>query len=151
MGLRPSLYLAGPMLGLLVVEAVEWRRYVQSRFHDLGIDAFSPMRGYNISADTHLENGDPTDPMHTPHGLVARDRFDVTNRDLLFVNFLGSKEISVGTVMEIAWADLARKPIVIAAEPDNIHTRHAMLSEVSSYIVPDMEEAITIAYKLLLP
>ena len=69
---------------------------------------------------------------------ATRDRFDATRCDLLFVNLLGAKETSIGTVMEIAWADLLRKPIVLAIEPEgNIHD-HGMIKEAIGFRVPSL-------------
>jgi hypothetical protein len=37
---------------------------------------------------------------------MTRDRFDATRCDVLLVNLLGAERVSIGTMMEVAWADL---------------------------------------------
>lgn len=52
--------------------------------------------------------------------------------------------------MEIAWADAWRKPVVLVMENANIHD-HAMIREVSGFIVPDLDEAIRAVTAILSP
>lgn len=150
---RPSVYLAGPITGLSFGAAQDWREYAIQYFTDLGIDAFSPLRGkYYLNGEKELKDSyaQTVSPLSTPHAIVTRDRFDTTSRDLLLVNFLGATKVSIGTVMEIAWADMLRKPIILVMEAGNVHT-HSMLTEVSGYIVTDLDEALDVAAKVLLP
>ena len=151
MGLRPSVYLAGPITSLSFGEATDWRAYAMRMLSDSGIDAFSPLRAKTyLSKENNIKDHYDSNPLSTAHGIVTRDRFDTMHRDLILVNFIGATKVSIGTVMEIAWADACRKPIVIAMEKGNVH-EHAMLTEVSGYIVDDLDEAIEIACKVLLP
>lgn len=69
---------------------------------------------------------------------------------MILVNFLGAKKVSIGSVMEITWADAWRKPIIIVMEKDNVHA-HAMIKEVAGFIVSDLDEAIAIAIAVLSP
>ena len=66
----------------------------------------------------------------------------------MFVNFLGALEVSIGTVMEISWATLLRKPVVIVAEPNNIHL-HPMVRESTAFIVPTLEDGIEVTVEVL--
>ncbi len=80
--------------------------------------------------------------MSSPRGIMTRDRFDATRCDALLVNLLGAARVSIGTVMEIAWADACRTPIVVAMEPaGNVH-EHAMIAEAIGFRVPTLAEAI---------
>ncbi|KPK54153.1 MAG: hypothetical protein AMS22_06220, partial [Thiotrichales bacterium SG8_50] len=81
-------------------------------------------------------------------GIMTRDRFDCTRCDLLVVNFLGATKVSIGTVMEIAWADLKRIPIIVISEDDNIHN-HGMISEATGFRVESVETALTVAEAIL--
>lgn len=62
---------------------------------------------------------------------------------MLLVNFLGAKEVSIGSVMEIAWANSFRKPIALVMEKSNPHN-HSMIRRVSDFIASDLNEAIEI-------
>jgi nucleoside 2-deoxyribosyltransferase len=153
MSRRPSVYLAGPITGLSFGEATDWREYAIQQLSAAGIDAFSPLRAKTyLKQESNLADQYSFNPLSTAHGIVTRDLFDAMGRDLLLVNFLGATKVSIGTVMEIAWADACRKPIVIAMEPGKVNPHeHSMLTEVSGYIVPTLDEAIYIAIKVLLP
>jgi len=138
------LFLAGPLTGISWEESLAWRQYVAGKLPP-SIRAYSALRGKNyLAGETLLQDAYEEYPLSSQKGITSRDRMDVTRCDLLFVNFLGAKRVSIGTVMEIAWADMLRKPILIVMEKDNIHG-HGILKEVASYIVSDLDEGIKIA------
>jgi hypothetical protein len=85
----------------------------------------------------------PEHLLSTPQGTITRDRYDVARCDALFVNFLNSEAVSIGTIMEMAWADAWRIPIILAMETRNIHD-HA-LRQVAGFITGDLDEAIQTA------
>lgn len=142
-------YLAGPITGLTYEGASDWREWVAARFPAY-IVAVSPLRGkdYLPRGTALADHYEPA--LSTTKGITTRDRFDVMRADLILVNFLGATRVSIGTVMEIAWADMLRKPIVVAMEPGNIH-EHGMLKESSGFIVPSLEEAIEVIKAVLDP
>lgn len=155
---KPSVYLAGPITGLTYDGGQDWREHAKDVLGWSGIDAFSPLRakqylreiGVLDSAGTADSKYLGLNAMSEPKGITTRDRFDCTGRDLVLVNFLGAERISVGTCIELGWADGARVPIVCAMEEDNIH-RHAMVNEVAGFIVPTLEEALDVCIAVLLP
>jgi hypothetical protein len=57
---------------------------------------------------------------------------------------LNSDEVSIGTVMEMAWADAWRIPIILAMAARNIHD-HAFVRQVAGFITADLDEAIQTA------
>jgi|SRR5215207_379507 len=158
--MRPSVYLAGPITGRTYDEGAEWRVDAFNTFYVRGIDAFSPLRMKKyLRAFGTLEGKDQdgqyayagAHPLSSDKGIMARDRNDVSRRDMVLANFLGCGErISIGTCVEIGWADAARKPIVLVMEDDNVH-RHAMIEEAAGFRVHTMEEAIEIVTAVLLP
>jgi len=103
--------------------------------------------------ETIDESGDltPEDRLRLMrHGrsIAARDRFDVMRCDLLIVNLLEKKAVSIGSVGEIFWADAYRKPVIMVREKNNIHT-HAMLDALVGWLVEGLDEAISTARTLL--
>jgi hypothetical protein len=64
------------------------------------------------------------------------------------VNFLGSRRVSIGSVMEIAWADAWRKPIVVVMDKGQLHD-HSMIREVAGFVCRDLDEAIGAAVMVL--
>lgn len=160
-----TLYLSGPITGLSYEGCTNWRQYVAKQLaHD--IVGISPLRGKEYLKTM------PTMPhtledvvMSSQRGIMARDRFDTMNTDALFANLLGvtwaelakaaeagdvrAIRASLGTVMEIAWADMLRKPIILVMEPeDNIHD-HPMIREAASYRVETLDEGVALANALL--
>ena len=86
--------------------------------------------------------------MTTQKGIVTRDRWDVTTSDVIIANFFEATNVSIGTVMEIAWADLERIPVIAIMEEGNLH-EHAMLNECIHYKVDTIDAAIDVARKIL--
>lgn len=144
-------YLAGPITGLTYADAQDWRDFakVQLAPH---IVALSPLRCKQyLSKETSLDAmGYSNHPLSSPKGITSRDRFDCQRADAIIFNFLGAKRVSVGTCVEIGWADAARRPMVAVMEKDNIH-HHAIVNDCVPYIVPTLSEAIEIVKAILLP
>jgi nucleoside 2-deoxyribosyltransferase len=95
------------------------------------------------------KTGNYKHPISTSKGITTRDRWDCTRCDVVLVNLLGTREISIGTVMEIAWADSARIPIVLVMEDKNPHD-HLILSQVAGFRVDNLEDGLDIVKALLL-
>ncbi|MGZ5095552.1 MAG: hypothetical protein ACXWCH_30925, partial [Burkholderiales bacterium] len=81
--------------------------------------------------------------------VMTRDRFDATRCDVLLVNLLGTTRVSIGTVMEIAWADAKRIPIVVAMEPQGNPHEHMMIAEAIGFRVPTLDEALHIVKAII--
>lgn len=151
--MRPLVYLAGPITGLTYDEATDWRNLVTEQFGIVGIKAISPLRRKDYLAGVgKIASGDEyrhLSALSTTKGILTRDRFDAMRCDVLLVNLLGAIEVSKGTVMEIAYADAVRKPIVCAIEESgNVH-EHAMVSEAISFRCATLEEAVHLTKAIL--
>jgi hypothetical protein len=141
---KKALFLAGPLTGISYRQAVGWRTYVESRL-PADIIAFSALRGKAYVADERvLKDTYPEHLLSTPQGTITRDRYDVSRCDALFVNVLKADRISIGTIMEMAWADAWRIPIILAMEEGNVHD-HAFVRQVAAFIAGDLDEAIQTA------
>jgi nucleoside 2-deoxyribosyltransferase len=152
-----TVYLAGPISGLGFDGCTEWRDSVIAILAEVGIKGLSPMRakeylrhaydavgGFSATCEEYAK----LSPLSGPRGIMTRDRFDATRCDVLLVNLLGADRISVGTVMEIAWADLCRTPIVCAMEPGNIH-EHAMVGEAIGFRCSSLGDAVHVVKAIL--
>jgi nucleoside 2-deoxyribosyltransferase len=148
--MKPSVYLAGPISGESFDAAEEWRLRIK-RALSPDIDAFSPLRAkVYLSQERQLADSYENYPLSSKRGIFTRDHFDSKRCDLLFVNMLGAKRVSIGTVMEIAWAHAYDKPIVLVMEQGNIH-EHAMLNEACPFRVDTLDEALFVTRAILLP
>lgn len=152
---NPNVYLAGPISGLTFAGCTSWRDHVSRELTAVGIKAFSPMRAKEYLAQLESISGHGNEYAHMgvlskARGVMTRDRFDAMRCDVLFVNLLGAERVSIGTCMEIAWADAKRTPIILAMEEaGNPHT-HMMIAEAVGFHVPTLEEAIHITKAILL-
>lgn len=147
-----AVYLAGPIAGLSYEEAVDWRGDARVLLGRHGIAAYSPMRGKaHLMGVEQLDSGHaPEHPVTTYRAIFDRDRFDVERCDVLLVNLLGADRLSIGTIMEMAWAHLLRKPVVLVIEPSgNPHDGHAMLSQCASFRVDSLGDALQIVRGIL--
>ena len=147
-------YLAGLIAGLSYGTATDWREKATSQLRPRGIAAFSPMRGKaHLIGVKELDSGHgPEHPLCAPRAVFDRDRFDVERADCLLVNLLGAQRISIGTVMEMAWAHLLRKPVVLVMEPaGNPHDGHALLAQCVSIRTHSLEHALSYVQGVLQP
>lgn len=151
-------YLAGPISGLTWNEATDWRQEVSNQLLRGGIKAISPLR-----AKVYLRECGPikdhyTDNdidvaaftnMSTPRGITTRDKFDCTRCSVIFVNLLGTTKVSIGTMIELGWANAHNIPVVLVIEEkDNIHD-HAMVNELTGFRVKTIEEGIKVVQAIL--
>jgi len=144
------IYLAGPISGLDFKESTDWRQYVIENLNP-AIQGLSPLRNKEYLKNEGSLGDQYSDwPLSTQRGIYARDRFDCHRADVVLVNLLGAKTVSIGTCMEIAWAAQNDTPIVLLMEEDNIHS-HSMLREACPFIVGDLDEAIGLVHALLVP
>lgn len=145
-GLR--VYLAGPITGTTYDGCTGWREHAAAVLAPHGLVGLSPMRGkdYLAAESTIADQYDET-VLSSQRGIMTRDRWDAHRTDILLVNLLGAERVSIGTVMEIAWADSVRAPIVLAMESGGLHD-HAMVREAAGFIVPTLDEALDIVVAL---
>ncbi len=145
------LYLAGPITGISYGASTDWRQYVMQNLpsHIIGV---SPMRAkHYLSHENKIADHYPDHALSSQEAITSRDRFDVTRSAAILVNLLGAEKVSIGSVMEIAWADLMRHPIILVMEKSgNIHD-HAMIRAVVGHRVYSLDEAIIIASAILSP
>ena len=141
---KKALFLAGPLTGISYSDALDWRKYVESKLPS-DVIAFSALRGKEyVAREAVLKDAYPEHLLSTPEGTITRDRYDVSRCDALLVNFLKADRVSIGTIMEMAWADARRTPIILAMEKGNIHD-HTFVRQVAGFITRDLDEAIQTA------
>lgn len=145
-------YAAGPMNGLMFEEALEWR-FLLSNLLEPDIQVLSPVRGKDFLAGKVIHSGDygNLNSLTTKKAITNRDRNDVMRADLIFVNFLGAKRISIGSIIEIGWADSNRIPIVLLMEKDGSNPHeHCMIREICPFVSDNFQEGVDITRYVLL-
>lgn len=144
-----TIYMAGPVKGLDYESATDWRTWFANKMSGLNVECLDPLRGKEeLQDETSIDRIEYDTPLSCPTGIYIRDRFDALRCDLLIVNLLGAEKPSLGSVMEIAWADALHKPIILVMEPGNIH-EHAMILGACGFRVQCLEEAVAVAIAVL--
>lgn len=139
-------YLAGPIRFTSYGEATGWRQEVAAILKACGVEPLSPMRGKEyLSKEKRINgpfaNGSYPHLLSTPAAINGRDRFDVMSSDVVLMNLLGAERVSIGTMIEVGWADAYRKPILLVDSNGSCHD-HAMVRQAASWITDDLYEAV---------
>jgi nucleoside 2-deoxyribosyltransferase len=140
-----KIYLAGPISGKGYNEVVSTYQSKIKMFKEWGYDVFCPMTGksYLRNEIEFKSHGLDEFPVSTNHAIFERDKWMVSQCDIVFADLSNSGErISIGTIMEIAWASLLGKHTVLVLPESNIH-KHAFVLEGADIIFPTREDAYT--------
>ncbi len=144
-----KVYLAGPISGLTFDEGQNWREDFRQAIHP-AIKAYSPLRGKDYLADKgNLEGSYDEFPLSSGKGITTRDRYDCMGSDLVIFNLLGAKKVSIGTMIELGWADAARVPAILIMEEGNVHS-HPMVDNTTHFRVTNVNDAIKLTEMILL-
>lgn len=146
------IYLAGPISGCDFEGCTDWREEFSGMVPN-SIQCLSPMRGKEfLRMQETIEGAYPElGPLATSRGIITRDFYDCTRCDIVLVNFLEAGDrVSIGTCMEIAWAYMGRKPLILVSQPNNIHN-HPMIAESTGFRVETLAEAARICKMVLWP
>jgi len=147
--MKPSVYLAGPIDGVSYEGCTDWREIAIEELAKSGIVGVSPMRDKLYSGDEITTDDYYKRVLSESRGIINRDRFDVLNCNLLLANFLGAEKVSIGTVMEIGWADLSRTPIIMVMEKEGNPHEHPMIREATGFRVETLESGLSVAKSIL--
>lgn len=148
-----KVYLAGPIAGLSWEAATAWRIRAKKQLNANGIEAYSPLRGREFEAlkgtrRIQSAHNAPHGILRTSRGVTTSDRFTLAWCDLVVLNLLYTSKVSIGSMVEIGWADANRIPLVVAMVEGNIHD-HPFVRECAGYIVEDVDDAIDVAVTVL--
>jgi len=147
MGL-PKVYMSGPMAGLTYEEGTEWREYVKDKLDGVA-NCLSPYRGKDYFRGQTIKNQEYTQVLSTPKAIKIRDQWDTMNADVVLLNLSNYQLFSIGSIIEVGWADAARVPVVAVIPSESEYFKHPILTQTCAYIVQDLDEAINIVKVLL--
>lgn len=136
-------YLFGPMTGQSYEDAVGWRRQAAEKLQEHGFTVLDPARGLMfLEPESTVKDSYGEDTTENKHTVFARDRFDSTRSDILLGNLKGATRVSIGSMMEMAWANLSNKFIVTVMEPEGNPHMHAFVRECSGAVMDSVEDAV---------
>lgn len=149
-----KVYLAGPITGLDYDGAQDWRRAAEEFLAAWDIEGMSPMRGkkyleaVGIIEATSYGQPDGEWALSSASGFTSRDHGDCMKADVILANFEGATRVSIGTVLEVAWAHAYRKQLIVVMDENNVHW-HAMIRELAGYVVPTLAQGLDIIPAIL--
>ena len=148
-----SVYLSGPISGLMYDEAaLGWRQQVGEILGAAGAIVFDPTK----LETEHLDSEGPISPLANQKSVMlnwksitTKDRFYVQETDVVLMNLLGASRVSIGSMLELGWADLLRKPVILVMEKEgNLHD-HAMVREMAGFHTDSLDQGVELIRTLL--
>lgn len=136
-------YLAGPIGAGGSEHNGPWRDEARAYLENKGLIVVEPLE----ASKYHLYEVDETDDT-VAKILTERDRRFSMESDYILANFTGSIARSIGTCIELGWADAAGTTIVTVLPDDDEHHRHPILESVSDYTVDKLSKACEIISSL---
>lgn len=136
-----KIYLAHPISGLSADQVFEYYQKSIEKLKD-SFEILYPMigKGY-LRTEIKFKAEGYNNPVSTNHAIKERDKWMVTQADVVFIDLTGSTIVSMGCCMELAWADLLGKHSIVVMEQGNIH-RHAFVIDCADIIFETWDEAI---------
>jgi nucleoside 2-deoxyribosyltransferase len=148
MGVLMRVYLARPITGCTYEEVVAYYVETIALLRGFGFEVLFPMCGKNyLRSETVFKSEGYVQPLSTNRAIVGRDRWMVKQSDIVLANLSGSRQVSIGTVCELAWAFDAGKHVLVVMELGNVH-EHAFVLEFADAIFETVDEALAYLGKL---
>ena len=154
-------YLAGRMSGLVHADAMDWRRVAEAQLADIDINVRSPMRWHEgqdrYSRLTHDGRSDAEAAVlientrragidyNDPAWPFKQDRTDILLSDMVFAMLRDPTNdhdhVSIGTVVEIAWAYELEIPIYAVTSEHSVYN-HMFIANMLTATAPSISELV---------
>jgi len=137
-----TVYCVHPISGLTPDEVFNYYNGIRSKLSAV-YDVLIPMTGkQSLRCEKEFRaEGMNNLPITTNHAIFERDRWMVTQADIIYANLMGATtKVSIGSMFELAWASLLGKYVVLAMDAESVH-RHAFVLEAADVIFTSAEEA----------
>ena len=133
-----TVYLAGPIEGISLKEATEWRETATSFFHGHQIHTLDPTRRKKFHDQPYTFN--------LARKIVQLDLQDIRNSNVVLLNLRArGKGKAWGSICELALASQQGKTVITVLEPGLVHPFVEVLSTEIHSTLEDALEA-TLAY-----
>jgi len=135
-------YLAGSISGQKAENVIDYFNSTKALLERAGFMVLNPMTAKDyFRNDIKFKAEGYKFPPSTNHAIFERDRWMVSQCDVLYCNLTMAKIVSIGSMMELAWGSLLGKHTVVAMQSDNVH-RHAFVLEAADIVWETHDEAI---------
>lgn len=142
-------YCARQITGCSYDEVVDYYEDTRDILQDMGYEVFVALCGKSyLRNEREFAATGYKQPLSTDHAIFQRDWWMCRKCDILLVNLLGATTVSIGTVMEMAWAADHGKHVILVMEENNIHN-HAFVKEAASVVYNKFEDALDYLKKLI--
>ena len=142
-------YMTGPIGGCSYDGATTWRKQFTEMLAGYNAKCLSPMRGKEyLAQETSIDDVEYDTASSCPKGVYTRDRWDSLRCDLMVANLADAECVSIGTMMEWAWADSQGTPIIMVMGGNNIHN-HILVKGGPGFRVNTLREAAELAKAIL--
>ncbi len=146
----PIVYLCGPMVGLTYDESNAWRMKADNFLGDHWIETLSPLRHLKPEDFDGVFTAEQYQTvMCSDRSITARDRLDVQRCDLMLANFEGVNRASMGSAIELGWADAYRKPVVGVITLGETPFDHPMIRDIVSWPCVTLDLALEVVVQVL--
>jgi nucleoside 2-deoxyribosyltransferase len=141
-----KIYIAHQISGLAFDQANDYFLQTAEILADYGYDVLSPMTGKGYlrpdakTDEEVLQSVGYLFPSATDHAIFERDRWMVTQADIVYVNLEDMERVSIGCLMELAWASLLGKHTVIVV--NTAIYKHCFVKEAADIMFTSHDEAI---------
>lgn len=134
------LYLAGDIALATSEETESWRKDVTEHFRwsSPRITCLNPLRGERKPAPGEKYGYDSGGHFGE---IFTKNWFDITRSDLILAVMLAKSHPSIGTLSEINWAWVLKKPVVLVTH-DNRVSNHPLIRHMVPTIYLDLWEAV---------
>lgn len=136
-----KIYLGGPISGASGDEVFgdfERRRDVLDPYYEV----LSPLVGKGqIRNELEYRAHGYGHPLANNHAIVERDRWMVSLADVVYINLMSAERVSIGSMMELAWAHHMGKHSIVAMPKDGPHM-HAFVLEAADVVYHSDKDAL---------
>ena len=137
-----KIYLAGSISGQSYEDVVNLINEKRKTLQAMGYEILNPMAAKKaIRTEIKLRPKGYGNPESTNHAIFGRDRWMVSQADILLVDLRNTPErVSIGSCFEMAWGSMLNKHIVLVMEEESVH-QHAFVLEAADIIFETLEDA----------
>lgn len=96
--------------------------------------------GYETLFPMDLRETASADLTRFGHIIFTTDKWFVQSADVVYASFVGCTQVSIGSMMELAWAHILGKHVVVAMENNNLH-QHPFVLEAASVVFNNEKSA----------